>query len=63
MLYNGAAITLNGGSLTLTGAAAGNLSLIHICIYAQELAAEKGIHPPAAALVASIMGRSFVYIL
>ena len=26
-------------------------------IYAQELAAEKGIHPPAAALVSSIMGK------
>lgn len=26
-------------------------------IYAQELAAEKGIHPPVAALVSSIMGR------
>lgn len=26
-------------------------------IYAQELAAEKGIHPPVAALVSSIMGK------
>lgn len=26
-------------------------------IYAQELAAEKGIHPPIAALVSSIMGK------